>query len=251
MTTGRINQVTILNAAGVGRGDTPSDGAAQFTDGGRSPRPVGPWSSGYNRARPAIRLPPLSFPRGRPPHRGRAPSAPTGCDLGPSGGGCLPQDLAPRRGGSLPGLASKCLGRAVPSGQPSTDSNRARHASAGESSGTSASQPRGAGLHRWQVAASANTAGSAANSQQQVSGRATMRRVLRPCSPQTTLAAEPIGIALARPEDVLRRVEVQHPRATGQVPPPRPVGARKSSYYGAAGAGQPAWRLTERAGLGP
>jgi hypothetical protein len=73
MTTGRINQVTILNAAAVGRGDTPRDGAAQFTDGGRGPRLAGSLERCYNRALPAIRLPPLSSPRGRPPHRGRAP----------------------------------------------------------------------------------------------------------------------------------------------------------------------------------
>ena len=57
--------------------------------------------------------------------------------------------LRPVGGGNLPGLTSKCLGRVVPSGQPSTGSNRACHAEAGKSSGTFAGPPRTAGLRRW------------------------------------------------------------------------------------------------------
>jgi hypothetical protein len=57
--------------------------------------------------------------------------------------------LRPVGGGNLPGLTSKCLGRVVPSGQPSTGSNRACHAEAGKSSGTFEGPPRTAGPRRW------------------------------------------------------------------------------------------------------
>jgi hypothetical protein len=78
------------------------------------------------------------------PLRGRIPSA------GPR----------PARDGSLLGLASDCLGRVVPSGQPSTDSNRACHAEAGESSGASTAPPGGGGLVSRRVTAYAGGAGA-------------------------------------------------------------------------------------------
>lgn len=137
MTTGRINQVTILNAAGEPRRHPARAGQSSSLKGGRGPRPAVPGAV-LHRAHAAIRLPPLSFPRGRPPHRGRAPGRCHRVRSGPLRGRMPSAGPRPRRGGSLPGLASKCLGRVVPSGQPSTDSNRARRAGAGESSGASA-----------------------------------------------------------------------------------------------------------------
>jgi hypothetical protein len=127
MTTGRINQVTILNAAASRPRRHPARaGQSSCTDGGRGPRPAGSLERCYNRALPAIRLPPLSFPRDRPPHRGRAPERYRRVWPGPLRGRIPSAGPRPRRDGSLLGLAPDCLGRVVPSGQPSTDSNRAR-----------------------------------------------------------------------------------------------------------------------------
>jgi hypothetical protein len=86
---------------------------------------------------PAIRLPPLSFPKGRPPHRGRAPERSHRVSSRPLRGRIPSAGPRPSWDGSLLGLASDCLGRVVPSRQTSTDPNRARRAGAGESSGTS------------------------------------------------------------------------------------------------------------------
>ena len=91
-------------------------------------------------------MPPLSFPKDRPPHRGRAPERYRRVSSRPLRWRIPAAGPRPRRDGSLLGLASDCLGRVVPSGQPSTDSNRARRAGADESSGTSAGPPRTAGL---------------------------------------------------------------------------------------------------------
>lgn len=144
MTTGRINQVTIVTVAGEPRRHPAEAGQSSSLTGGRGPRPAVPGAV-LHRALAAIRLPPLSFPRGRPPHSGRAPRRCRGVRSGPLRGRVPSAGPRPRRGGSLPGPASDCLDRVVPSRQPSTDSNSAHHARAGESSGTSTGRPRAAG----------------------------------------------------------------------------------------------------------
>ncbi len=73
MTTGRINQVTILNARASRPQRHPRERAEQFTDGGPKPPATRVPGAMLQQGPAAIRLPPLSFPRGRPPHQARAP----------------------------------------------------------------------------------------------------------------------------------------------------------------------------------
>jgi hypothetical protein len=119
-----------------GGGVTPPErGRAVRCLGGRNPRPPGSLERCYNRALAAIQLPPLSFPKDRPPHHDRAPGRHHRVRSGPLRGRIPSARHRPARDGNLLGPASDCLGRVVPGGQPSTDSNRACHAGAGESSG--------------------------------------------------------------------------------------------------------------------
>jgi hypothetical protein len=153
-------------------------GQSSSLTGGRGPRPPGSLERCYNRALAAIRLPPLSFPKDRPPHAARAPERHHRVRFGPLRGRIPSAGPRPARDGSLLGLASDCLGRVVPGGQPSTDSNRACHAEAGESSGASAAPPGGragfAAGHclRWRR----RSWGAPAGCQRPVSGHAALRR---------------------------------------------------------------------------
>jgi hypothetical protein len=114
-----------------------ASGAERYPDGGPQP-PTGRVPGAMLRqGLPAIRLPPLSFPKGRPPHQGRALERSRRVSSGPLRGRIPSAGPRPGWDGSLLGLASNCLGRVVPSRQTSTDPNRARRAGAGESSGTS------------------------------------------------------------------------------------------------------------------
>jgi hypothetical protein len=144
-----------LNTAGFTPRRHPARaGQSSFTDGGpRGPRPAGSLERCYNRALPAIRLPPLSFPRDRPPHLGRAPKRCRQVWPGPLRGRIPSAGPRPQRDGSLLGLAPECLGRVVPSGQPSTDSNRARTPErAGRRAPPQAHRGGGGLLQRWTAA---------------------------------------------------------------------------------------------------
>jgi len=70
MTTGRINQVTILSRAPEGHGRPPAEQAAeQCTRRAALERPrLGSRSRGYDRFPSTIQLPPLCSPRGGPQH---------------------------------------------------------------------------------------------------------------------------------------------------------------------------------------
>ena len=136
MTTGRINQVTILNAGGAQAAATPR-GAGQSSSlrGARGPRPAGYPGAMLHRALPGHPIAPTEFPKG--------PSTAPRSSAGAPSQGVIsaPQEedtvrrTTSRGTDNLPGLTSKCLGRVVPIGQSSTDSNRAYQAEAGRSSG--------------------------------------------------------------------------------------------------------------------
>ena len=110
MTTGRINQVTILTPQPWGVGDPPPRQGKVLRDSGLQGLVSRRWSStvsyatryrakatgarsrGYNGFRLPIHLPPLSSPPHGPPHAvGRL--GPPGCDMCASGGGFSPPDL--------------------------------------------------------------------------------------------------------------------------------------------------------------
>jgi len=109
MTTGRINQVTILSRAPEGRGRPPAEQAAeQCTRRAALERPrLGSRSRGCNRFPSTIQLPPLCSPRGGPRHgrsgarrRHRVSHATLRRRLLSAGHA---------QGGYQPGLAPKCL----------------------------------------------------------------------------------------------------------------------------------------------
>ncbi len=109
MTTGRINQVTILSRAPEGRGRPPAERAAeQCTRRAALERPrLGSRSRGCDRFPSTIQLPPLCSPRGGPRHgrsgarRRHGVSHTTLRRRLPSAGHA--------QGGYQPGLAPKCL----------------------------------------------------------------------------------------------------------------------------------------------
>ena len=109
MTTGRINQVTILSRAPEGHGRPPAEQAAeQCTRRAALERPrLGSRSRGYDRFPSTIQLPPLCSPRGGPQHnrsgarRRHRVSHTTLRRRLPSAGHA--------QGGYRPGLAPKCL----------------------------------------------------------------------------------------------------------------------------------------------
>ena len=167
-------------------------GQSSSLTGGRGPRPPGSLERCYNRARPAIRLPPLSFPRDRPPHEARAPERHHQVRSRPLRGRVPSAGPRPARDGNLLGPASDCLGRVVPGGQPSTDSNRAYHAEAGESSGASTVPPCGGALSSRGAAAYAGGAGAYSSRRLPATGQ-------RPRGRETTRRTErhtPYGFAL-------------------------------------------------------
>src|ERR1700722_3954627 len=92
MTTGRINQVTILNATASAGRETPLGGAEQFAERGGTPAGRDPVAS--YAGLPAIHLPPLSFPRRCPPHGGQGLGPVAECGIGPSRGGYRPQSTS-------------------------------------------------------------------------------------------------------------------------------------------------------------
>lgn len=129
MTTGRINQVTILTAGGGPPAETPPErgGAEQFTRGrgdGDVPRPRGPRSRGYT-GPPG----PSSFSHRVPQRavRHTGDRAATGHRHGV--GHAPPRRRIPRAGhvrdGYLPGPSPKCVRIAVAIGQQSTGSTDA------------------------------------------------------------------------------------------------------------------------------
>ena len=139
MTTGRINQVTILKPvegprrARLGGGPLrrePAGGGVVVKVGAANRSARRPRLRSAQRTRvgasKAIQLPPLSSPRDGPPQgpSGREPAR--DCDMRPSGGGCLSL-VTSASDGYQPGLTPNGLGVMVAIGQSSTDSTLARN----------------------------------------------------------------------------------------------------------------------------
>jgi hypothetical protein len=206
MTTGRINQVTILNAvAARPPRHLARAGQSSSLTGGRGPRPPGSLERCYNRALAAIRLPPLSFPRDRPPHEDRAPERHHQVRSRPLRGRVPSAGPRPVRDGNLLRPTSDCLGRVVPGGQPSTDSNRAYHAEAGESSGALTVPPCGGALSSRGAAAYAGGAGAVIHSSRGLPATGQRPR---------DLETEPVALR-GRPFTGLHYTAVRAPRAQG------------------------------------
>jgi hypothetical protein len=152
MTTGRINQVTILNrGAPPGRTSQggPPRGAERYRVGERTrrTRPGGTARADAGRHPPAIHLPPLSSPRGGPRPKRWGLSTATPGSMRPSGGGSRSPSQRPEADTdeSTPpkGLAEQWLltnhpqtplkvpadpgasGTSVPPGRPTTEPDRA------------------------------------------------------------------------------------------------------------------------------
>ena len=149
MTTGRINQVTILSPdaarGGVRRQRYPQRGGVVTRVGEhtRWTQPRGTGSADATCRQVAIQLPPLSFPRCGPPwgSRARRPSMPH--RIRPSGGGMQSPSQHPKAvtGESGP---PRGLVRIVASSQPSTDPEKRCLLARGQAGLRSppASQPR-------------------------------------------------------------------------------------------------------------
>src|SRR2546423_7442328 len=130
MTTGRINQVTILHPRGLLVGGAawkkPPEGLDLLR--GRSAlreeeRPVQGTQQAELEERPrTIHLPPLSSPKDVPPQRRSGWKAATPCHIGPSGGGS-PLPVTPRKGGYRSRPTPEDLAGTVAIGQPPTDPN--------------------------------------------------------------------------------------------------------------------------------
>jgi hypothetical protein len=121
MTTGRINQVTILNGAAEApprpRGVECTRKATRTS---RQPGHPGDESLGR---RTTIQLPPLNFPQGIPPHKRSGPEASRSATSAPRAEDTLSRT---RRSGHQPRLTPKLLSIGMASGQVSTASNNAR-----------------------------------------------------------------------------------------------------------------------------
>ena len=142
MTTGRINQVTILNA--VTRVAARPGGPRQSSSlrGAQSTQRVAARSRA-RRGRHAIHLPPLSSPRAVRGTSGRARAVPE-CSMHPARGGYRPP-VTPRDGYQLR-LTPKGLKVCMAIGQQPADSNSARRREpTGRQGLKTPSRPRGQG----------------------------------------------------------------------------------------------------------
>ena len=114
MTTGRINQVTILTplqrTEAPIRGETPRREQSSSLEGGGSRAHLDPPGLPELRLHGfpgIIQLPPLSSPKDGPPHGCSGPKPIPVCDMRPSGGGYLPPVTS--EDGYRLGLTPKCL----------------------------------------------------------------------------------------------------------------------------------------------
>jgi hypothetical protein len=126
MTTGRINQVTVVTPSdphAVARREKPPRGAAEpcYKEGARrKARPAGGVPGAEREGPPmAIHLPPLSSPRGGPPRGSSGSRAARHRCMCPSGGGSPSPSHA--RGRLLVRVCPRRSGGTVAIGQPSTD----------------------------------------------------------------------------------------------------------------------------------
>jgi hypothetical protein len=114
MTTGRINQVTVLTPRLPPRRD-PGDQGRVVCWKEEEPRRAGAWSRAAQDPQ-AIQLPPLDSLNGGPPHGGQALGAIAECRIGRSEGGYR-WPITPTGADSSLGLPPNVLGLRMPIGQ--------------------------------------------------------------------------------------------------------------------------------------